>query len=536
MGVRDKIDEYMAQVNQYDAGRPTTKTADKPGLKVVDRSDVPKERFDASADAKSMGAQQPATREPAFGTFSTGRTPSFSWSNLRAPGRAGSGEGGLLSGPDPTISRKPITGGPDVSGLQAAEAKSGLRPKIPVGSASSFAGTQETSGQAQPSRLTKNAFAGNYAATDASGQGIYTDPETKRTAIRLTGDAGDKFMQDQNKLIAEGKGKAATAEDMAARRKAMGEYSGMFRQSAPEAPLTARPGNTLQASPVEYRRNVVGSKTVGGLPAEESFTPTRAAQSAQRAAIPMTGNPIADQRNAEAALAARQAEVMQAERNTPGLLYGPGSRDYIDPRLSETEQRARQMEIAEQRIEDMRQARDATIAQTQARDAALAYNGLPTDEARNRAMEPYAERRTTINQRNANMAMAQEQEASRMAAADKVDERAATERQDVRKDATDRYVADKNAELAQSNAELGAQSKRLDREATMKAALLKAENTKDPVLLKKLDGFNSWLESVTALGQAPTDEQWKAAQKLYGVEEVFAPADPYAKVVIPAPK
>lgn len=123
-----------------------------------------------------------------------------------------------------------------------------------------------------------------------------------------------------------------------------------------------------------------------------------------------------------------------------------------------------------------------------------------------------------------------------MAAADKVDERAATERQNVRKDATDRYVADKNAELAQSNAELGAQSKRLDREATMKAALLKAENTKDPVLLKKLDGFNSWLESVTALGQAPTDEQWKAAQKLYGVEEVFAPADPYAKVVIPAPK
>lgn len=130
----------------------------------------------------------------------------------------------------------------------------------------------------------------------------------------------------------------------------------------------------------------------------------------------MTGNPIADQRNAEAALAARQAEVMQAERNTPGLLYGPGSRDYIDPRLSETEQRARQMEIAEQRIEDMRQARDATIAQTQARDAALAYNGLPTDEARNRAMEPYAERRTTLNQRNANMAIASEQEAARDAA------------------------------------------------------------------------------------------------------------------------
>ena len=152
-------------------------------------------------------------------------------------------------------------------------------------------------------------------------------------------------------------------------------------------------------------------------------------------------------------------------------------------------------------------------------------------------MEPYAERRTTINQRNANMAMASDQENSRMTAADKADERAATERQDVRKDATDRYVADKNAELAQSNAELGAQSKRLDREATMKAALLKAENTKDPILLEKLKGYNSWLDAtMTMPGITLSPEQLTEAQDRFGVKGLFAPGDPYAKVTIPAPK
>lgn len=507
MGMRDEIDEYMAQVNQYDAGRPTTKTADKPGLRVADRADVPKERFDASADAKSMGAQQPITREPAFGIFSTGRTPSFSWGNLRAPGRAGSGDGGVLSGPDPTISRKPI-GAPDVSGLQAAEAKAGLRPKIPVGSASSFAATQRLSGAAQPSSSTKNAFAGNYAASGPDGQGIYKDPQTGRTSIRLTGEAGNKFMQDQEKAIAEGKGVSSTVDEMAARRKAMGEYGGIFKQRD-AVPATARPGMTLQATPANQAR----------------------------AAMPTTtGDPLTDKRNAEAALARRQMEVMQAERNTPGLLYGPGSRDFIDPRLSEPEQRARQSEIAAQRIEDMRQARDATIAQTQARDAALAYSGLPTDEARNLAMVPYEERRATINQRNANMAMAGEQETNRMAAADKVAERAAAERQDVRKDATDRYVADKNAELATSNAQISAESKRLDREATMKAALLKLEQTKDPILLEKLKGYNSWLETMMNMpGSEITPEQLAYGQEKYGVKELFT-VDPMAKIVIPAPQ
>lgn len=156
--------------------------------------------------------------------------------------------------------------------------------------------------------------------------------------------------------------------------------------------------------------------------------------------------------------------------------------------------------------------------------AALAYKGLPTDEARNLAMVPYEERRATINQRNANMAMAQDQETERATTADKVAEREAKEVQDVRKDATDRYVADKNAELATSNAQIGAESKRLDREATMKAALLKLEGVKDPVQLEKLKGFNSAVEAIMSMGQAPTAEQLLELRKTYGVEGLFEQA------------
>lgn len=183
----------------------------------------------------------------------------------------------------------------------------------------------------------------------------------------------------------------------------------------------------------------------------------------------------------------------------------------------------------------MRDSRDNAIAQAQTRDAALAYKGLPTDEARNRAMEPYAERRATINQRNANMEMAQAQETSRMADADKVAEREAKEAQDVRKDATDRYVADSNTALAQTNAQVSAESKRLDREATMKAALIKLDGVKDPVQLEKLKGYNSAIEAIMAMGQSPTAEQLLEMQKTYGVTDLFKAADPYAKIQIPAP-
>ena len=86
------------------------------------------------------------------------------------------------------------------------------------------------------------------------------------------------------------------------------------------------------------------------------------------------------------------------------------------------------------------------------------------------------------------------------------------------------------------NAEIASQSKALDRKTTLDAARIKLDNTADPIMLKKVDGYNSWLEPAMSMGQAPTTEQMTAAQKTFGVSELFAPADPYAKVTIPAPK
>ena len=534
------VDEYKAQVNRYDAGRPTTMTDTKIGNRVVPDGG---QRFDPSYDAKAQSLAQGRAPMPAAKDFDASGDY-----KINSAARMPIGDG-----------RSPLNGGTDLDKMQqgfmrfAANTKNmgeieqkaqadsqaaqpvrylgdeGAKlaqtvrsntPRAPIQMSATQPGQSAAPGVANAPDAkadpTKNAWTGNFAATDANGQGIFTDPKTNRTAIRLTGDAGNKFMQEQ------GNPPAATAEEMAARRKAMGEYGGIFKQRD-AIPATARPGMTLQSSPAAYKRTASAEK-VGGFAAKEEFTPQ---PTPQRTAIPMTGNPLVDQRNAEADLARRQAEIVEIERNTPGLLHAPGTRDYIDPRLPESEQRALSVANAEQRRQDMRDARDNTIAQMQARDAARAYSGLPTDAARNRAMEPYEERRATINQRNANMAVAGEQETNRMAAADKVAEREAKEAQDVRKDATDRYVADRNAELATSNAQISAESKRLDREATMKAALLKLEQTKDPILLEKLKGYNSWLETMMNMpGSEITPEQLAYGQEQYGVAELFGAKAP----------
>lgn len=517
------VDEYKEQVNRYDAGRPTTMTDTKIGNRVVPDG---WQKFDPSYDAKTM-PRAPIAPKPVGGTDRQTQGLADAATGAIAAGARKVMDFGAKVTEGGMINRTPLT-------ADAARQQSTMRvtPDSALPESKSLGARNPN----QPAQMdanvdpTKNAWAGNYAAADASGQGVFQDPQTNRIAIRLAGEAGDKFMQDQGKAIAEGKGVSTTADEMAARRKAMGEYGGIFKQRD-AIPATARPGMTLQASPATYKR-AAGAEKVGGFAANEEFTPQVAPQ---RTAIPMTGNPLEDQRTAEAALARRQAEIVEIERNTPGLLQRPGSRDYIDPRLPEERQRELAVANAEQRRQDMRDARDNTIAQTQARDAALAAKGLPTDEARNLAMVPYEERRATINQRNANMAMAGEQETARLAAADKVVEREAKEAQDVRQDATERYKADKGAELATSNAEALAESKRLDREATLAAARFKIENTTDPVQKEKLRGYTDWLTNVMSMGQTPTAEQLAEAQTQFGVKDLFT-VDPMAKIVIPAPQ
>ena len=340
-----------------------------------------------------------------------------------------------------------------------------------------------------------NTFEGNYAAESAQGQGIFKDPTTGRVSIKLTGDEGSKFMNERIPTARPGLTLSATEAkaDKPAQRP-MGEYGGMYAQASPATPV---------------------------------------AQAASSAPA-MTGNPLVDQKNMEAALQRKQMEVMAAERADKSLMQAPGSRDYISPMLTEEQQRARQVEIAAQRKQDMRDARDNTIAQMEARDAALAYSGVPSDATRNQSMAPYAARRTDINSRNAMMTRAQEQEKTGATVADNEATRAAEMAKTKITDATTRRGQDVQQETNTVNAEIAAQSKALDRKNTLDAARLKIDNTADPIMLKKVDGYNEWLESVMAMGQQPTEAQLTDARKLYGVESLFADATKPARTVRPA--
>lgn len=173
----------------------------------------------------------------------------------------------------------------------------------------------------------------------------------------------------------------------------------------------------------------------------------------------------------------------------------------------------------------MQRKQDAedVISGNVARATVAATNDMATGKTsdRNLAMIPYAERRAIINTRNGLMDNSANLEKDRKAMSTADAERAAKEKQDVRKDATDRYVADKNAELATSNAQIGAESKRMDREATLKAALIKLENTTDPITLERVKGYNAAITSMMSMGQTPTAEQLLEMQKTYGVADLF---------------
>lgn len=507
--MQEEIEKYKAQVNQYDAGRPTTPSGERPGLKIAQ-------------------PQQPASFQPAESAGMS--VPAPNRAPIVIPDRPVSGTGRQLAGLADAISsgtRRFMNASNDFTEGKYLGTNPALQPQSPAQQQPSAAAKQQAtttnplggkydetawrnggngSGAAAPSG---NAFAGNFAAKDAQGQGIYQDPATGRVSMRLTGESGDKFMKEQP--IAT----ASTAEEMAARRKAMGEYGGMFKQDAPK---TARPGITLQSSPVEYKRNVVGAKTVGGLPAEETFAPTRAAQ---RDAPAMTGNPLVDQRVMEGALARKQMDVMDAERASKSLLYAPGTRDFISPTLSDAQMRERQAEIAAQRIRDREDVVAGQISSAATKALDDQTKGVTSD--RNLAMIPYAERRAAINNRNELMKMNSDMQQKRLAAEDSAANRADDMEKARIKDATDRYVADKNTELAQTNAQVAAQSKALDREATLKAALLKQEGVKDPIILEKLKGYNSALEAALAMpGAELTEDYLTSLQKKYGVEGLFA--------------
>lgn len=492
-----RLDDYMAQVNQYDAGRPTTPAADKPGINPVDRADVPTQRFDASQDAKTI-ARPPMqdTLAQGMGRAVMGAKPMQSYRGdamvaqeaAQTPQRI-VGDIKLKQAQAESLAAEParrmglsddkamlvaaadtINRGNKRGPLPTAGETKDLAPgplAAPVQDAPKAGDTPDTKG---------NSFQGNFAADNAQGQGIFKDPATGRTSLRLVGDEGRKFMNERIPTARPGMTLSATEVKGATPQRPVGEYGGMYADGGPNKQSTA-----------------------------------------------------------EAALQRKQMEVMAADRANPSLLVKPGSRDYIPPTLTEDQQRARQTEIFAQQRQDMRDARDNTIAQMETRDAALAARGIPSDATRNQSMAPYEARRTDINARNAMLSRAQEQEKTGATVADNAATRAADMAKTQITDATTRRGQDVDKETNRINAEIAAQSKALDRKNALDAARLKIDNTADPVLLKKVDGYNSWLESAMSMGQVPTPEQMTSAQKTFGVSELFAPADPYAKVTIPAP-
>lgn len=554
--MQEEIQKYKAQTQQYDAGRPNTMSADKLGTRVVPAGG---QRFDPSYDSKSLSAGRTsmpasAVAKPVMPAQAPRNPIQMSSQPVNNGGEAlmdkmqqnftrfsGNFEKGTdlkaAAGnafrADRSIIPSRLGGGYDETTWrdQTAGSTVGQAPQP----AQEDMKVMRIGGDDKQDAVGGNAFSGNYAASDAKGQGIFKDPATGRTSIRLTGEEGGKFMNERIPTARPGMTLSATeAKDGKSANRPMGEYGGMYAPTRPAIPVAqAAPTVQTQQGPVAYQRNVVNAAGPAGMPAEETWTPQPQAAPTRAAMPTMSGNPIVDQRNMESALARRQGEIIQAERSTPGLLYAPGSRDYISPALSEADQRAAQITNDAQRRQDMNDARDNTIAQMNARDAGLAYAGVPTDATRNQSMAPYAARRTDINTRDAMLTRAQEQEKTGAALADNEATRVADMAKAQATDATTRRGQDVDQETNRINSEIAAQSKALDRQNALDAAMLKIENTADPVLLKKVDGYNEWLKSIMSMGQTPTAEQLVEARTQYGVASLFP--GPANSQRVPAP-
>lgn len=284
-------------------------------------------------------------------------------------------------------------------------------------------------------------------------------------------------------------------------------------------PQTARPGTTLAATEVSPRKPLAynGAFADGG-----------------------------PQAKAEAALARKQMEVLSAERGSKGLLYGPGSRDYISPMLSEGEQRARQNEIAEQRKKDVEDVAAQQIASQTTRMMNDQAMGLTSD--RNLAMMPYAQRRAVINDRNNLTRLNADMQTKRMEeegkAAGRKDAMAVSGMEDATKrrgqdmevdvqrmkeggetaraqmtDSTTRRGQDVELEKSNTNAEIAARSKALDREAMLEAARIRKNAPVDRVKIEGIKAYNKYIADRMTLNPELQNDPafFESARKTFGL-------------------
>lgn len=280
-------------------------------------------------------------------------------------------------------------------------------------------GPDEKAGQATAS---PNAWKGNYAASDANGQGIYQDPKTGAISIRLTGDKGRDFMASQVPTARPG-GTLSVAQ--APEGKYGKRPDGTNKGSGFLGELKMRDGSNSVATEMSIGVDIDGKEMLvpmivptlseqelnhllsGGKP-----TPEIVGKAARHAAERVSAgkSPFADEQRgastrasapqavraapleqpvqgrqpidlggyfrlneelnaAQAALNAKRDKVAAIERANPGQ-SGYGSRDYISPYLPDEQARARQAEIYEQRAKDQLDA--AMGAQTSRATRALA--------------------------------------------------------------------------------------------------------------------------------------------------------------------
>lgn len=492
--------EYMDQVRRYDAGRPTTPTADKPGIKPVPSSSFKPQRINAAPAPAPAADNRPSPLGEALGHVGDAIKSQFTV-DLRPAMQAVSNFNDKVASGGFVNTRPPMP-------------TSAQQPKLtPQGMASvnaSAAGVATRNAAAMPQAQAQqptNAFKGNYAASDPNGQGIYKDPATGKISIRLTGDEGRQFMNDRIK--------------------------------------TANPGNTLSMSPVatpparqampvsgaaqpaaqpQYQKSVVNPNGPGGLPAEETWTPTQPAPGAAQPPVagarqPMAYNGMfAQQNNAEDALFRKQMEVMKAEQASAGSIFGSGagSRSYVSPMLSGEQQMERQAQIKEDALQSLEADNAAATQQRLSKMMADEASGLMSP--RNLAMMPYAERRAYINERDGLMKQAAKQREGRQAMNTAAEDRKAKMDETKMKDSTERRGQDIAADTTRSASEAAAQSKALDRQATLEAARIQGgDGGKDPVALERMKGFNAAIAKMYEMGQQPTPEQLKQMKLTFGI-------------------
>ena len=509
--------EYDAQVRQYDAGRPTARSEDNLGTRVVPRGgQVFDQSFDAQRNNLARGRSPlPATADPIDPvTLPASRSPLSvdpppqAQPSQRPPAALGAARARTplpytQGQPDNGATQNATQGGGSFSVRNlfapgqyealsqtmhdlAVHDPAGKKQPAPSGAAAAPPQASAPAPQAAPA-----------AASNAPAQAA--DPAKTIAKGRTLGPGITLSQTELGEVAAFGPdGQVVDLKDPAVRKR--------FNLPTAGVPKTANPGNTLSMSlPVaptqeqpttrtQYKKTVIDPNGPHGFSAEEVWTPTQVPVASTRAPVAPVRRPI---------------DVYNADRANGYT----GRRDYISPFLSPDQQRARQNEIYAQRQADMEAIAQRLATENTIADLESQRTGVPTTSARNRSMLPTSER--VMGERQDRMAheRVSEQRSYNLETA----KQAAEEKDASMRDSTTRRGQDVDAEnsrrAAQNDAEnrkaweriaqisAGSKTQRdYQREAMLKARseAIKAALSADPKYVESPD-FQKWLDKTYPL-------------------------------------